>query len=674
MFRDESEHLHRKNTSQHPSPTRAEVLRNLRNMQYSLDLQHSTLPFLQQQMSFDRAFFQDASLEDQALCFVLRNYGCGDDEDAIDAALFGYLPDTDMFSRLKASPCFEDAVMAVGFAGLAGTGREESLMVQAAARYVRAVRGICELLGVEEEVKKDEILVAVLLLGLYETTSSNKPRSIISWTQHTNGAVSLLFLRGDSQLDSLVGRRIFAQIRSNVIRSCIQRRIPVPSSITRYSILSLPHETSVHVAATYFYFIVTRFCSLRATLPPISALTPNLGAATARKVIQAATQIDQQLEGWTKNLPKEYQYQVLTVPAEINCKNGDLEDAEKEVYGDTYHVYTDITIASLWNTYRGVRILVLELLLTYISYHPLKSSLDTPFDPLDSQTQTQTQISTWKRKIHDLCLDILASVPYHFNTHLVLQNKLWTRPPPRALNGELLIWPLYACAVGGLASRYTLLPSPSSPSPSSSTSSPTSVSTSPISFPNPALDLGLYSRLRPLSPSESQTFEFEPPVFEHDFAYMSDNQTFSPISGYNTASESRSEPPIQSPYSSSTFGRDMDTEKEKGRAGKEIAAQRSYIVARLHAVAREMGIGNASALAAVVAKGREVSIWKMEKEMERERERIFREREEMGMGMGGNGFGDVDWVGGEGWVKEEMDEEEEDWETEGMTLEISPLF
>ncbi|KAF8857768.1 hypothetical protein BDZ45DRAFT_592297 [Acephala macrosclerotiorum] len=487
---------------------------------------------------------QHASVEEQATCFVLQNYVSKDNDTlakdkspiwgAHEEGLFTCLPG--MFGGVQKDRYLEDAVIALGLAGISNTRHEAELMRKAGLRYTSAVRGISAKLGQTDEAMKDEILTAVLLLGLYETNSSNKPSSMRYWTQHTTGAASLLSLRGEAQLKTPTGHRIFTQIRGQAIKSCLQRRIPVPESITRLSLLALPHESPFYAAATRFSFIVTRFCALRAPLPPTFDINPYTDMLTIQKVVKEAAEIDQQLEKWVQEMPDGCQYQILQTPEKMKTK----ED-ERGIFGDTYHVYTDIYLASLWNSYRSIRILVLELLLNYITYlPPTPLTPISPCPPFHPVSSPQNTIEEGKAKVEQLCNDILSSVPYHFNTHLLIQSKLWTRPPPRALNGELMMWALYTCAVGGLAS---------------------------------------------CAPPEIARIESE--------------------------------------------------------------KKRRWICARLRAVAREMGVLHASALAMVAGMAREVSVW--------DRENV----ESMSPDSVGSG---------------EVDEQEEDWEAVGVTRLRTPYF
>ncbi|KUJ18010.1 uncharacterized protein LY89DRAFT_35296 [Mollisia scopiformis] len=432
MFRDENENkrLARNGQNRKPAPTREAVLLKWKEMGGELEPDPRT-KFREERVGRLESLLKHSSEEEQGICYVFRNYAYEDPDYGMDfshaimkdGGLFAYLPEMLGGSRARLN-CLDDAILALGLAGISNTRRDSLMMKKAVARYMRAVSGISALLPKVNEATKDDVLVSVLLLGLYETNCSSKPSSMKYWAQHANGASSLLSLRGDSQLQTPTGRRIFVRVRFQFMKTCVQRNIPIPNSITRLSLLALPHESPDHAAATGLSFIITRFAALRARLQTTSVT----------EILKAATEIEQQLEKWATNLPDGYKYQIIPTPE----TQRQYENDEREIYGDTYHVYTDVLLASAWNSYRCARTLVLELLCTYIL-------LLTPPDP-----DTDLQIYTWKSRISELNNDILASVLFHFNTHIQLQNNLWTRPPPRALNGEMLMWNLHRCALSGM--------------------------------------------------------------------------------------------------------------------------------------------------------------------------------------------------------------------------------
>jgi hypothetical protein len=126
-----------------------------------------------------------------------------------------------------------------------------------------------------------------------------------------------------------------------------------------------------------------------------------------------------------------------------------MDEASDEVFSDHYHVYSSIWTATIWNYYRCVRILVNELILDQISHvlqHPEEfpsSWASVPF----YQSQLLASNSTLQQLSHDIC----ASVPF-FLGYSVKPSDRASRPPPKAVSGNLLLWPLYTAACTGIVS------------------------------------------------------------------------------------------------------------------------------------------------------------------------------------------------------------------------------
>ncbi|KAK3100940.1 hypothetical protein LTR53_018725, partial [Teratosphaeriaceae sp. CCFEE 6253] len=77
--------------------------------------------------------------------------------------------------------------------------------------------------------KTDEALLAVAMLGYYETLVCDSRESIQSWKAHITGATQLLRLRGPAQFRSPVGRMLFRETRAQVLIHCIWDDITPPA-------------------------------------------------------------------------------------------------------------------------------------------------------------------------------------------------------------------------------------------------------------------------------------------------------------------------------------------------------------------------------------------------------------------------------------------------------------
>jgi hypothetical protein len=151
----------------------------------------------------------------------------------------------------------------------------------------------------------------------------------------------------------------------------------------------------------------------------------------SRNIVAALWELDIKLLNWAQNLPPEFIITRLPVPP---ASRG------KEVWGEHYNVYSGVFVTSIWNHYSCVRILTNELLRHQVSSilhwsSPLEpQEIQTEQGPISFETILPIAIST----ISSLANDIFASVPFFLSTT--------SHDAPRALAGNLILWPLYLAA------------------------------------------------------------------------------------------------------------------------------------------------------------------------------------------------------------------------------------
>lgn len=91
-----------------------------------------------------------------------------DNESASSRGLFDYLPS--LFRRSQAESILADAVMTLGMVGIANSNRDSALLNKAILKYGTTARAVSNRLGEIELAKQDDILISVLLLGLFEVS------------------------------------------------------------------------------------------------------------------------------------------------------------------------------------------------------------------------------------------------------------------------------------------------------------------------------------------------------------------------------------------------------------------------------------------------------------------------------------------------------------------------
>ena len=107
------------------------------------------------------------STDEQATCFFFQNFVLEDT--CASRGHFDYLPG--IYRNSKVNKVLEDAVLALGLAGLANRMKVSTVMVKANLKYVMAVRSVSSVLSEIEEAKADQTLISVMLLSLYEVRS-----------------------------------------------------------------------------------------------------------------------------------------------------------------------------------------------------------------------------------------------------------------------------------------------------------------------------------------------------------------------------------------------------------------------------------------------------------------------------------------------------------------------
>ena len=305
------------------------------------------------------------------------------------------------------------SMSAVGLASFSSSAHAPQLMIRAQRDYVKALQLTNAALKSPSEVKKDSTLLAVMILGIFETVAGSNGKSLAAWAEHINGAAALVKLRGEEQFNSQAGKRMFLQVTSNLMLSCIQRTIPMPE-----------HMVVLHKSAESFMdtenpawqlsSIIIDFTIFRAAIQNREIVGP-------RAIISELLDLDQRFIAVFENLPEEWRYQII-----YTDENPHL------IWNGRYHVYKEFWIAHIWNGMRTCRIIVHETIQDQLLL--ASSALEPPFTASESLVQNQAS--------EDIMIqmrdDILGSVAHHTQAS--------TPPSMGILEGSrtyFVLWPLY---------------------------------------------------------------------------------------------------------------------------------------------------------------------------------------------------------------------------------------
>ena len=277
-----------------------------------------------------------------------------------------------------------------------------------------------------------------------------------SWTQHISGAVQLLHLRGKEQLQTRIGHQLFVQLRSQAVShpkpvkqnpinltppgkviNSLQRRVRIPENFVEWSKHALEYETDEEANASTLCGLIMKFCNLRASM---NSFHDYRNSST---IVSSALALDAEFADWAIHCPLQYVYNTVTV-----------SERSESIFSDYYHIYSDIWIATTWNHYRSIRILLHEILLVQLLHLCQSSPSPTPsaFFDGDPSLPYEAQIRFSKAVLVQLTQDICASVPFYLDDHNPDRQDgaaKATNPqahPPRAAGGNLLLWPLFVAA------------------------------------------------------------------------------------------------------------------------------------------------------------------------------------------------------------------------------------
>ena len=75
-----------------------------------------------------------------------------------------------------------------------------------------ALRNINAALKSPADTIKDGTLISIIVVSVFEAMASSTRMSLRAWTEHINGASDLLKLRGRSQIQTVIGLRLFIHV------------------------------------------------------------------------------------------------------------------------------------------------------------------------------------------------------------------------------------------------------------------------------------------------------------------------------------------------------------------------------------------------------------------------------------------------------------------------------
>ncbi|KGO74939.1 hypothetical protein PITC_031770 [Penicillium italicum] len=161
------------------------------------------------------------------------------------------------------------------------------------------------------------------------------------------------------------------------------------------------------------------------------------------EIIRRTLNLDADLMSILLTAPPSWGYATVKVPLV------DGEPITRTVWGDSYHVYRNLSVSGVWNNARAARLLMHEMLLEAVQ------SLENS-SPGSSGLHQQQIIASQSRQIaHQLVDDICASVPFHLG--MGMEDTYEWRSSDQNAGGET--YPV-ASGLGNLEGSFPTTPLP----------------------------------------------------------------------------------------------------------------------------------------------------------------------------------------------------------------------
>ncbi|KAG8532498.1 uncharacterized protein KY384_002375 [Bacidia gigantensis] len=238
--------------------------------------------------------------------------------------------------------------------------------------FGRALRKASAAIRDPVESLRDETLLAVLLLGLFErlsaATGSNTGESSTDMTStHNAGAAALVKHRGRENCTSSLAIGLLFAVRSQLVEHAIEEGMAFKRCPDKMSAIfrNLPQNSAARLTSVTINIADLRSCAQSALILPHSQAAEQ----EVNDLIEYAISIDLLVAAWAESLPDSWRWQRATgfdMPMQqtpsLNVDNTAYQ------YLDKSDVYTDLWVLSVWNQYRSARIRIQSIILSCIHY------------------------------------------------------------------------------------------------------------------------------------------------------------------------------------------------------------------------------------------------------------------------------------------------------------------
>ena len=338
-----------------------------------------------------------------------------------------WLRNTDILESLVSQTQGDEHLLAsmyaVGLASFSNHIHSPELTARARKGYVTALNLTNAALRSPTDAKKDSTLFSIMILGIYETVAGTNAQSVLAWTSHVNGAAALVDYRGVEQFNSEAGQRLFYQVVSNMMITCLQQTTAMPRRIIELrdaarKIMLAPRPIW-RVADT-----IIDFTSFRADVRECRLVGP-------REVINMALEIDQRFITSFTDPPDDWGYETIFT-----------DEAPDLVWNKAYHRFRHNWAPPIWNGMRTCRIMLHEtirdqLLASASAMNPVYTA-----DEADALESSSVSVCL------EMGRDVMRSVPQQDPTQDPTRDPSQPKAVMAGTHHAYILWPLYL--VGGM--------------------------------------------------------------------------------------------------------------------------------------------------------------------------------------------------------------------------------
>ena len=284
------------------------------------------------------------------------------------------------------------AIEAVSLAYLWHAVYSDAALATARQKYVSALRMTNKTLkSSKKEVTKDTVLMASLLLDLFEKITDSEPRNNKSWTSHVDGALALVNFRGLDHFQHPSDFSILVRLSLHYIVGCVASGAPVPEIL---NIIQTCIGKRLSIQDPTF------------RLSNLMIEYANLGSEVRRSVlstdeqIELSIELDRKLQMLDFELPPSWQY--TTVP---------LDHSSDRAFDLRYDFYPNPRVCQARNILRVLRV----LLNGFLMQNHQSSPTSDEYLSLTSVTHNNIEMLT---------TDICASVPQYVDCDSAARHRL----------------------------------------------------------------------------------------------------------------------------------------------------------------------------------------------------------------------------------------------------------